>query len=245
MRLQAALGCPDVHARQREAARVALSRSLAIAEERDDPPHQLRMLALLHTFHHRIGEFRRAMRFARRGAAVRAAAADPADDAVARSALGSSLHHAGDLAGARSELEAVLRHAPGPRRTGMIYLGFDHHIYAGVALARTLWLQGHPVQAVRRARQTVQDAARMDHPATLSIALAWALTVFIWAGDFDAATSIPTGSSRMPSRIRWRRTSRSAAASKASSPSAAATRQAGSRACKSVCGSWPRGGTGS
>ena len=72
-------------------------------------------------------------------------------------------------------------------RTGTIYLGFDHHIYAGVALARTLWLQGHPAQAVQRARQTVQDAARMDHPATLAIALAWALTVLVWAGDFDAA----------------------------------------------------------
>ena len=160
MRLQAALGLSLMFTQGNcEAARVALSRSLAIAEERDDLPHQLRMLALLHTFHHRTGEFRRAMRFARRGAAIRAAVATPADDAVARSALGSSLHHAGDLAGARAELEAVLRHAPGARRTGMIYLGFDHHIYAGVALARTLWLQGHPAQAVRRARQTVQDAA--------------------------------------------------------------------------------------
>src|SRR3712207_5525047 len=188
MRLQAALGLSLMFTQgNREAARAALSRSLAIAEERGDSHHQLRMLALLHTFHHRIGEFRRAMHFAQRGTAIHAAAADPADVAVARSPLGSSLHHAGDLAGARAELEAVLRHAPGPRRTGTIYLGFDHHIYAGVALARTLWLQGHPAQAVRRARQTVQDAARMDHPATLSIALAWALTVFIWAGDFDAA----------------------------------------------------------
>ena len=188
MRLQAALGVSLMFTQGNcEPARAALTRSLAIAEGRDDSPHQLRVLALLHTFHHRIGEFRRAAHFARRGAAIRAAAADPADDAVARSALGSSLHHAGDLAGARAELEAVLRHAPGAQRTGMIYLGFDHHIYAAVALARTLWLQGHPAQAVRRARQAVQDAARMDHPATLSIALAWALTVFIWAGDFDAA----------------------------------------------------------
>ena len=187
MRLQAALGLSLMFTQGNcEAARVALSRSLAIAEERDDSPHQLRMLALLHTFHHRIGEFRRAMHFARRGAAIHATAADSADGAVARSTLGSSLHHVGDLAGARAELEAALRHAPGSRRTGTIYLGFDHHIYAGVALARTLWLQGHPVQAVRRARQAVQDAARMDHPATLCIALAWALTVFIWAGDFDA-----------------------------------------------------------
>src|SRR3712207_7540199 len=98
MRLQAALGLSLMFTRgNREAARAALSRSLAIAEGRGDSPHQLRMLALLHTFHHRIGEFRRAMHFARRGAAIRATAADPAGDAVARSALGSSLHHAGEI----------------------------------------------------------------------------------------------------------------------------------------------------
>ena len=137
MRLQAALGLSLMFTQGNcEAARVALSRSLAIAEERGDSPHQLRMLALLHTFHHRIGEFRRAMHFARRGAAIRAAAAGPADDAVARSALGSSLHHAGDLAGARAELEAVLRHAPGPQRTGTIYLGLDPMLFTLRSLSR-------------------------------------------------------------------------------------------------------------
>lgn len=185
MRLQGALGLSLMFTQgNSEAVRAALSRSLTIAEQRGDPRQQVRMLALLHTFHHRIGEFRCAMHYAQRAAAV---PEDPSNVAVARSPLGSSLHHAGDLAGARAALDAVVRHAPGPRRTSTIHLGFDHHVYAGVALARTLWLQGHPAQALRRAHQTVQDAARMDHPVTLSIALAWALTVFVWVGDLDAA----------------------------------------------------------
>lgn len=57
------------------------------------------------------------------------------------------------------------------QRTSTIHLGFDHHNWVGAALARTLWLQGHPAQAVERARQTVNDAARMDHPVTHRVEL--------------------------------------------------------------------------
>src|SRR5262249_40522050 len=42
-------------------------------------------------------------------------------------------------------------------------------------------------QAVERARQTVKDAAAMDHSLTLSIALIWAISVFLWTGDLQSA----------------------------------------------------------
>jgi hypothetical protein len=48
-------------------------------------------------------------------------------------------------------------------------------------------LQGHPAQAVERARQTVNDAAATDHSLTLSIALIWAISVFLWTGDLQSA----------------------------------------------------------
>ena len=76
---------------------------------------------------------------------------------------------------------------PGTRRTGTIYLGFDYHIWTGLALGRTLWLLGHPDQAVKRIRETVKDAAAMDQPVTLSIALARAVSVFLWIGDLESA----------------------------------------------------------
>jgi hypothetical protein len=98
-----------------------------------------------------------------------------------------SLHFTGDLSGARMELEAALQYGPGTRQTSTSYLGFNGHILVGGALARTLWLQGHPAQAVERARQTVKDAAGTDHPVTLFIALIWATTVFLWAGDLQSA----------------------------------------------------------
>ena len=58
---------------------------------------------------------------------------------------------------------------------------------AGAILARTLWLQGHPAEAVARAHETVKDAANMQHSLTLAIALIWAISVFLWTGDLGSA----------------------------------------------------------
>jgi tetratricopeptide (TPR) repeat protein len=66
-------------------------------------------------------------------------------------------------------------------------MGFEAKRLAGAILARNLWLQGYPSQALERARRTVQDAASMDHPLTLCIALVWAISVFLWTGDLQSA----------------------------------------------------------
>ena len=77
MHLQAALGVSLMFTRgNSEAARVALDRSLAIAEERGDAPDQLQLLGLLHMFHHRIGDFKTALHYAKRSSAVAETVAD-------------------------------------------------------------------------------------------------------------------------------------------------------------------------
>jgi hypothetical protein len=106
---------------------------------------------------------------------------------LAHCLTGMSLHYMGDIGGARVELEAALRQGPGSQRTRTIYLGFDYYNWAAIALARTLWLQGHPAQAVERACQTVKDAERMDHPVALTMVLHWAASVFLWIGDLANA----------------------------------------------------------
>ena len=187
MHLQAATGLSLLFTRgSTDAARAALRRSLAIAEEHGDTIGQLKLLAPLQMLHVRLGEFKTALRYARRGIAVAAITDEPAAPALAHSLLGNSLHFSGDLSGARAELEAALR-APRPPRASTIYLGFDHHNRASTTLARTLWLQGYPAQAVERARQTIAEAAGMDHPVTLYLALVWAVPVFLWTGDLKSA----------------------------------------------------------
>src|SRR5262249_19678811 len=68
-----------------------------------------------------------------------------------------------------------------------IYLGFDCYNWAGMPLARNLWLQGYPAQAVDRTNRIVKDAERVDHPVTLTIVLHWAASVFLWVGDLTSA----------------------------------------------------------
>jgi len=188
MHLQAAMGVSLMFMRGgRDAARVALNKSFAIAEERDDALNQLRLLGPLNMFHLRIGDFKTALHYAKRCSAIAGSVEDSVAIALAHSILGISLHLAGELGSARAELEAALRDGPRSQLTTTIYLGFEGKILAGVILARTLWLQGHPAQAVDRALQTVRDAASMDHSLTLCIALIWAISIFLWIGDLQSA----------------------------------------------------------
>lgn len=188
MRLQAVLGVAMMFTRGNdEAARVALERSLAIAEGLADAPDQLQLLSLLHTFHHRTGDFKAALHYARRSLSVAEALAIPAALGLAHCLVGSALHHVGDIGDARAELEAALQSAPSYRPTSTIYVDYEHYNYAGVALARTLWLQGHPAQAMELANRSVKEASSMAHPVAVSRALVWAVSVFLWVGDLQSA----------------------------------------------------------
>lgn len=188
MHLQAALGMALMFLQGgSDTARVALERALAIAETRDDALGQLVVLGPLHMFHLRTGAFDIALNLGKRGAALAGAVEDPAAAALAHFLLGMSLHLAGELDGARTALEAALRHQPGGPRASTIYLGFEGQNLSGAILARTLWLQGHPAQAAKQARRAVREAERMDHPVTLSVAMIWAITVFLWTGDLRSA----------------------------------------------------------
>ena len=188
MHLQAALGMSSMFTRgNSEEARAALHRVFTIAEERNDAPYQLQLLNMLHLFHGRAADFNGALQYAERSAAVAKRIAVPTAMALAHSLVGSSLHRTGDLAGARRELEKALQDRPSARQTGTVYLDFEHYNYAEIALARTLWLQGYPNQALERVHEGVANAASIGHPVPLSRALVWGLAVFIWAGDLESA----------------------------------------------------------
>lgn len=186
MHLQAALGLTLMFTRGgSDAARSALTRALAIADRLDDAPNQLQLLGRMHIFHERIGLFEAALGHAQRSLVVAEALGDVASLALAQSLLGVSLHLGGEHRDARKMLEAAWQ-GPGTERISTVY-GFDHRNRAGISLARELWLQGRPAQARQLAQQTVAEAAQMDHPITLCIALIWAVSIDLWSGDLDAA----------------------------------------------------------
>jgi predicted ATPase/DNA-binding winged helix-turn-helix (wHTH) protein len=186
MHLQAGLGTSmmNMHGKT-DAARVALNRSLAIAEELGDELGQMGLLGVLHVFHVRGGDFKTALDYAKRSSAVARRTKHEAAIAFAHCMLGRAFLFMGDIGGARAELEASLRHSSRPEQSSNIYLAADRHYRPGIALARALWLQGYPTQAVDRVHQTLKDVA--DHPVSLTGALTWAIGVFFWTGDLQTA----------------------------------------------------------
>jgi hypothetical protein len=200
----------------RDAAHVALDRSFAIAERQGDALDRIQVLGPLPMFHLRTGAFSTALHYLERCSAIARTLEDSAAVAMAHSVMGISLHLGGEHERAHVELECALRNGPQSPRTSAIYLGFDGGILAEAILARTLCLQGHPQQAAERARAAIEDAARMDHPLTLSIALIWAVSVFLWAGDLQSAEEHVIGFSLALSATLSRDILRSGAASGAS-----------------------------
>jgi predicted ATPase/DNA-binding winged helix-turn-helix (wHTH) protein len=189
MHLQASLGASSMHMfGQSGLARAAFERGFAIAEARGDFLHQIELASLLTMFHTRAGNFRTALHYAELGQAVAGTVADATTIALAHSVLGRSLHLVGDHDGARATLEAALQYWSDLPGTSDVYLGFDHPVLVSIGLARTLWLQGYPAQAVERMRQTIRDAERRDNPVfTLGFALLMAAELFLWTGDLQDA----------------------------------------------------------
>jgi len=188
LELQAALGLSLMFTQgNSHEAGIALVRALDVAEELEDFATQLKVLGRLHIFHERIGEYLPALKFAQRGISVAAELGDPIGIAEAHSAMGISRHLEGQNARARAHLDAALVNAPTSKSINAFHFGFEFRNRAKIALARTLWLQGFPDQAIATARETVQEARAFNHPVTHCIALIWAINVLIWSGDYLGA----------------------------------------------------------
>ena len=188
MQLQAAVGLSQMFTRgHNDEVRAALERSLEVAEGLDDTANQVQLLGRLQIFHERIGDFVESLRYAERCARVAGTMRDAAATAAANSLVGLCNHLLGDQPRARVLLEAAIAGSAGSRQGGSVYSGFDLRNRACIALARTLWLQGYPSQAVEHARRAVDDARQLGHPVTLCIALIWAVSVYVWVGDLERA----------------------------------------------------------
>lgn len=162
-----------------------LTRALRIAEQIGDVPSQLRLTERLHVFQMRTGNFTEALALARQGEAVAANHGDRIRLAHMRIALGVSCHLAGDTPLARSYVESALLQLPGSEPDVDDPLNYDYFSRARITLARILWLQGFPDQAVDTARRAIADTMRAGHPAKLCMALLWAFSIFVWNSETE------------------------------------------------------------
>jgi predicted ATPase/DNA-binding winged helix-turn-helix (wHTH) protein len=188
MELQAALAMTGMFTQgNSEDIRLALMTSLELSQKMKEPLHELRTLIGLHTFHHRHGDQRDCLAYARRGEVIAQQIQTPAAMALAHSALGIGYHFFGDQQLARRHLEQARNLAVRSGERGVGTFGLDYPAFAPAFLARALWLQGYPDQAAAAARRSVEAAEELSQPITLCVVLLAARSIFFLTGDDDTA----------------------------------------------------------
>jgi len=145
----------------------------------------LRALWFFHTVN---GRHRQAMALAQRSDTLVADRAHPNDRLIADRMIGVSRHYLGDQVGARHHLERVIAdYVASDHRSHITRVQLDVRVAARAFLARILWLQGFPDQAVRVAESSVADILATGHTTSLCYALArCACPIALFVGDLDA-----------------------------------------------------------
>ncbi|WP_157450573.1 hypothetical protein [Bradyrhizobium sp. ARR65] len=191
MKLHAALGASVAYIRGTTAPETgaAWSKALELAESLDDTEYQLRSLWGLSVFHTVSGQYRVGLALAQRLHALAESRSDPRDRLVGERMMGAAQHYLGDQPEARRHLERVLAdHAAVDHRSSVIRFPIDLRVSARTVLARVLWLQGFPDQAMRAAESSIEDARAADHAVSFCYALArGACPIALAAGDLITA----------------------------------------------------------
>jgi predicted ATPase/DNA-binding winged helix-turn-helix (wHTH) protein len=167
------------------------TKALEIAESLGNAEYQLRSLWGLWSFRISCGQQCVALTLAQRFHSLAAKRSDPNDSLIGERMIGTSQYYLGDLLSARHHLERVLDHCVAPAQKSQIVRfegGGDRWAAARSFLARILWLQGLPDQAMRSAESSVAEARATDHAISLGGALAVAACpIALWVGDLTAA----------------------------------------------------------
>ncbi len=216
MKLYAALGVSLLYASDTRLPEIggAWTRALEIAERLDDAEYQLRAVWGLWFFSWSSGRQTVALTLAQKFHALAASRSDPNDGLVGERLLGISQQFLGELQSARRHLEHMLAHyVPPAHNSHIIRFQSDQRVSASIFLARVLWLQGFPDQAIRTAERSVDDARASNHVVSLCNVLAYgACSIALWTGDLSLAeryVGLLNDHSTRYSLTRWRAIGRS------------------------------------
>jgi predicted ATPase len=193
MLLQAGLAVSSLHTnRPAQQIAAAWASVLTAAEELKDAEYQLRALYGLWVSSVADGGYPAALAFADRFRTVAAAKADASGILVGDRLVGVSLHFLGDQTEARARIEYMLgRYDPALHRSSAVRFGLDQRVGALTHLARILWLQGFPDQAMHTAQTGVAHARKGGHVNSLCLVLAdAAVPVAILTGEMAMAEQL-------------------------------------------------------
>ena len=189
MRLCAALGTMLLDTRADVSETGALWTKVAeFAERLDDAEYQLRSLWGLWINHIGRGDPRIALEAARRFTGVAEKRSDTSDRTIGELMIGISQHYLGIQSVARRHFENVRAQHAHVVETPFNRFPTNPHVMTQVHLARTLWLQGFPEQALGAAETSVADSRAANHENSQCYALALAaFPIALFEGDLVAA----------------------------------------------------------
>ncbi len=189
MKLYAALGLSLMQTKGPACAGPPWTMALELAGSLDDAEYQLRALWGLWMCALSSGEYRTALALAQEFCSLAANQPDPVDLLIGDRMTGTPLHYLGDQTNARRQIERMLaRYVTPVRRPHIIRFQFDQRLIARCTLARILWLQGFPDQAMRTVQSSVEEACLTDHALSLCNTLAQAACpIALFIGDLAAA----------------------------------------------------------
>ena len=167
--------------------RAAIERGLQLAETLGDRHHRLHLLAGLHIYLTRIGDFKGALLVAEQAATLTGDTEDPGAAAMTDWMLGDAHHHAGDQKAALRHCEQGFERVTASGPVHVDFFGYDHRVRALVSLARASWVLGFPDRAARLARQALDEARKREHPVNLCIAMIYSVTILLWNRDIQEA----------------------------------------------------------
>jgi predicted ATPase/DNA-binding winged helix-turn-helix (wHTH) protein len=193
MRLRAALAAALVYTRGPGPETIAeWGVVLEMATELDDTEYQARALWGLWNAYIYAGAPRTGLAFARRFFELAQNAADAAKLLMGHRIIGISLHYLGDQSDARNHIQNMLaRYVRTVHRWHTIGSRVDQSIVARATLARILWLQGFPDQAIRMSKTAVDDAQAYEHAmSTCYVLVEAAIPLSLMTGDLEAAEGL-------------------------------------------------------
>lgn len=185
-RLQEALAVSEMHTLgSTPDVRGAIERGLDLSEVDGQGLPQLRLLAGLNTFLTRLGDFKGGLVAAKRCEVVAERGGSLSDRVIAEWMLAAAHHLAGDQAAAVAHYERGSKLEAAIGRLEINLFGYDHHLRAKIALARSVWLLGAPRRACGLALEAMDEAMRMSPPSNYGMAAAHCIPVLLWSGKIE------------------------------------------------------------
>ncbi len=167
MKLQAVRGKALLYTGAASDTRETFLLTLDIAQRLGDHDHQALAIWGLWAHGYLNGPYRQNLEIAETFLAHALQQRGTGDEWVARRMVALSQLCLGDLQGARSGLEAVLRHYPEDlRQRHLLRYAYDQKAVALCALAYTLWLQGFAHQASKALQEAEHQALATGHLAS-------------------------------------------------------------------------------